>query len=104
MRISRFTVGVLAVATLAATSLAACSSSKSGGGEKAPKGTQLSTLGNGEGKLNIIVWAGYAEDGTDDPKVDWVHPFEQQTGCKVNAKIGNTSDEMVQLMKSGQYD
>src|SRR6266702_5622455 len=104
MRISRFTVGVLAVATLAATSLAACSSSKSGGGEKAPKGTQLSAMGNGEGKLNLIVWAGYAEDGTDDPKVDWVHPFEQQTGCKVNAKIGNTSDEMVQLMKSGQYD
>src|SRR6266536_1511117 len=104
MRITRFAVGVLAVATLAATSLAACSSSKSGGGEKAPKGTQLSSLGNGEGKLNIIVWAGYAEDGTDDPKVDWVHPFEQQTGCKVNAKIGNTSDEMVQLMKSGQYD
>jgi putative spermidine/putrescine transport system substrate-binding protein len=104
MRISRFTVGVLAVATLAATTLAACSSSKSGGGEKAPKGTQLSSVGNGEGKLNIIVWAGYAEDGTDDPKVDWVHPFEQQTGCKVNAKIGNTSDEMVQLMKSGQYD
>ncbi len=104
MRISRFAVGVLAVATLAATSLAACSSSKSGGGEKAPKGTQLSSVGNGEGKLNIIVWAGYAEDGTDDPKVDWVHPFEQQTGCKVNAKIGNTSDEMVQLMKSGQYD
>ncbi len=104
MRITRFAVGVLAVATLAATSLAACSSSKSGGGEKAPKGTQLSSVGNGEGKLNIIVWAGYAEDGTDDPKVDWVHPFEQQTGCKVNAKIGNTSDEMVQLMKSGQYD
>ena len=25
----------------------------------------------------------------------------QQTGCKVNVKIGNTSDEMVQLMKTG---
>jgi putative spermidine/putrescine transport system substrate-binding protein len=104
MGISRFTVGVLAVATLAATSLAACSSSKSGGGEKAPKGTQLAAVGNGEGKLNLIVWAGYAEDGTDDPKVDWVHPFEQQTGCKVNAKIAGTSDEMVTLMKTGQYD
>ena len=33
-----------------------------------------------------------------------MHPFEQQTGCKVNVKIGNTSDEMVQLMKTGQYD
>ena len=104
MRISRFGVGVLAVATLATTSLAACSSSKSSGGEKVPKGTEQSSVGTGEGKLNIIAWAGYAEDGTNDPKVDWVHPFEQQTGCKVNVKIGNTSDEMVQLMKTGSYD
>jgi putative spermidine/putrescine transport system substrate-binding protein len=64
----------------------------------------LNTLGKGEGALNIIVWAGYAEDGSDDKTVDWVHPFEQQTGCKVNAKVGNTSDEMVTLMKTGQYD
>ena len=33
-----------------------------------------------------------------------MHPFEKQTGCKVNVKVGNTSDEMVQLMKTGQYD
>ena len=33
-----------------------------------------------------------------------MHPFEQQTGCKVNVKVGNTSDEMVQLMQTGQYD
>jgi putative spermidine/putrescine transport system substrate-binding protein len=62
------------------------------------------TLGTGEGELNIIAWAGYAENGSNDPKVNWVGPFEQQTGCKVNVKIGNTSDEMVQLMKTGQYD
>src|SRR5262249_58735715 len=29
---------------------------------------------------------------------------EQQTGCSVHVKIGNTSDEMVALMKTGQYD
>src|SRR3978361_1810578 len=62
------------------------------------------TLGKGEGQLNIIAWAGYAEDGSNDKTVDWVHPFEQQTGCKVNVKVGNTSDEMVTLMKTGQYD
>ena len=33
-----------------------------------------------------------------------MHPFEQQTGCQVHVKIGNTSDEMVQLMRTGQYD
>ena len=55
-------------------------------------------------QLNIIAWAGYAEDGTNDKTVDWVTPFEKQTGCQVNVKIGNTSDEMVTLMKTGQYD
>jgi putative spermidine/putrescine transport system substrate-binding protein len=62
------------------------------------------SLGKGEGQVNVVAWAGYAEDGSDDPKVDWVHPFEKQTGCKVNVKIANTSDEMVTLMHSGQYD
>jgi putative spermidine/putrescine transport system substrate-binding protein len=62
------------------------------------------TLGAGEGRLNIIAWAGYAEDGSTDPKVDWVTPFEKRTGCQVNVKVGNTSDEMVTLMRTGQYD
>ena len=31
-------------------------------------------------------------------------PFEKATGCKVNVKVANTSDEMVTLMKTGQYD
>jgi putative spermidine/putrescine transport system substrate-binding protein len=62
------------------------------------------SLGAGEGELNLINWAGYAEDGSDDKSVDWVHPFEKATGCTVHDKIGNTSDEMVQLMKTGQYD
>ncbi|GAA2780199.1 ABC transporter substrate-binding protein [Mycolicibacterium pallens] len=87
--------------------VAACSSSNNsgGGGTTAPpKMEPLSALGNGEGQLNLIAWAGYAENGTNDPKVNWVGPFEQQTGCKVNVKIGNTSDEMVQLMRTGQYD
>ena len=63
-----------------------------------------SSVGTGEGQLNIVAWAGYAEDGTNDKSVDWVTPFEQQTGCKVNVKVANTSDEMVTLMKTGQYD
>src|SRR5262249_51255858 len=93
-----------AVAIAAALCLvAACSSSKSGG-EKLPNIPVQKSVGAGEGALNIIAWAGYAEDGSDDKKVDWVHPFEQQTGCSVHVKIGNTSDEMVALMKTGQYD
>ena len=64
----------------------------------------LCAVGNGEGQLNIIAWAGYAEDGSNDKAVDWVTPFEQKTGCQVNVKLGNTSDEMIQLMRTGQYD
>ena len=31
-------------------------------------------------------------------------PFEKQSGCQTNVKIGNTSDEMVTLMRTGDYD
>ena len=61
-------------------------------------------LGEGEGEVNLIAWAGYVEDGSTDPAVDWVSDFEADTGCQVNVKIGNSSDEMVQLMQTGEYD
>jgi putative spermidine/putrescine transport system substrate-binding protein len=57
--------------------------------------------GPGEGALNIIIWAGYAEDGSTTKEYDWVHAFETASGCKVQSKIGNTSDEMVTLLRSG---
>jgi putative spermidine/putrescine transport system substrate-binding protein len=65
---------------------------------------ELTELGEPEGELNLIGWAGYAEDGSTDPKVDWVTDFEKETGCEVTFKVGGTSDEMVELMESGQYD
>jgi putative spermidine/putrescine transport system substrate-binding protein len=80
--------------------LAACSSSKTGGNiseRKVPNIPVAASVGAGEGQLNIIVWAGYAEQ-------QWVKPFEQASGCQTNVKLGNTSDQMVSLMKSGQYD
>jgi putative spermidine/putrescine transport system substrate-binding protein len=70
-----------------------------------PKGAQMPTqLGAGEGQVDLIAWAGYVEDGKTDPKVDWVSSFTKATGCKVNVTLGNTSDEMVTLMKSGKHD
>ena len=111
MRVTLGPVGTALAATAAAAVVVACSSSsKSSGpaqgasGQKPPTVPIAASVGAGEGALNIIAWAGYAESGQNDPKVDWVHPFEKQTGCKVNVKIGNTSDEMVQLMRTGQYD
>src|SRR5215813_5093370 len=74
------------------------------GGISPPNIPKLSALGPGEGAVNIVSWAGYVEDGSNDKTVDWVHSFEQKTGCKVNNKIAGTSDEMVTLMSSGDYD
>jgi putative spermidine/putrescine transport system substrate-binding protein len=93
--------------TLAACAalVVACSSSQSGGGgQTPPKMEPLSAVGQGEGALNLIAWAGYVENGSNDKTVDWVTPFEKATGCKVNTTIGNTSDEMLKLMRTGQYD
>jgi putative spermidine/putrescine transport system substrate-binding protein len=60
--------------------------------------------GDFEGEVNVVAWAGYVERGETDPAVDWVTGFEAETGCKVNVKTGNSSDEMVQLMNTGEYD
>jgi len=81
--------------------IAGCGSSNNNGGSSTEA---QKSIGPGEGKLNIICWAGYCEDGTITKGVDWVSPFEQETGCQVNVKIGDTSDQMVDLMRTGQYD
>ncbi len=47
---------------------------------RGPEGA-LTELGEGEGEVNLIAWAGYVEDGSTDPEVDWVTPFEEATGC-----------------------
>lgn len=61
-------------------------------------------LANAEGEVNIVAWAGYIENGSTDPAYDWVTPFSDMTGCAVNVTNGETSDQMVQLMQSGEYD
>jgi putative spermidine/putrescine transport system substrate-binding protein len=102
----RLGLAMTACAVLVSAMTTACSGSKPGNdsGTAPPKIEPLGSVGNGEGQLNLIAWAGYAENGSNDPKVDWVTPFEKASGCKVNVKVGNTSDEMVQLMRTGQYD
>ena len=94
---------VMAAVSAAALVLAGCGSSNSSS-SGLPKVDMLKELGNGEGQVNIVAWAGYVENGSTDPKVDWVTDFEKSTGCKVNVKNGATSDDMVALMKTGEYD
>ncbi len=78
--------------------------SESQGGFTAPDVPMAEELGDTEGSLSVLAWPGYAEDGSTDKTVDWVTPFEQETGCQVDVKYFGTSDEAVSLMKSGQYD
>jgi putative spermidine/putrescine transport system substrate-binding protein len=81
----------LIVASLAAL-LTAC-----GSGSTSRNSHTLQSLGKPEGQLNLIEWPGYVAP-------QWVKPFEAQTGCQVHSKDAGTSDEMVQLMRTGQYD
>src|SRR3954464_12194860 len=74
------------------------------GGFPPPDVPMKKSLGAGEGQVNILAWPGYAEDGTNDKTVDWVTPFEKKTGCQANVKYFGTSDEALNLMKTGEYD
>jgi putative spermidine/putrescine transport system substrate-binding protein len=64
----------------------------------------LDSLGESEGSVSILAWPGYVEDGTNDPAIDWTSSFEEATGCQVTVKTYGTSDEAVNLMKTGEYD
>jgi len=100
-------IAAWAVFALLVGGLAVVAAGCGGGDDGGSASTEIEGLGSTleeiqanaktEGAVNLIGWAGYLED-------DWVKPFEEQSGCKVNAKIGTTSDEMVTLMRSGNYD
>ncbi|MFF2272745.1 ABC transporter substrate-binding protein [Agromyces sp. NPDC058136] len=92
------TVG-LAIASVAL--LTACGTSGGGGDSGGDAATELGEM---EGQLSVLAWPGYAEDGSNDPAVDWVSPFEEETGCEVTVKTFGTSDEAVNLFKTGEYD
>lgn len=91
------TVGI-AIASIAVLTACGTQSGGTGGGEAATE------LGEMEGQVSILAWPGYVEDGSNDPAVDWVSSFEEETGCMVASKTYGTSDEAVNLMKSGDYD
>lgn len=94
MKKVRATFAVLAAMTLV---VAACSKSTTtgGGGTSSGGGPKIiDSIGAGEGHLSLIAWPGYTQKS-------WVDPFVAETGCKVTIKYGNTSDQMVNLMRQG---
>ncbi len=68
-------------AAIAAIAVGACSGGAAARRRRRPAPT---SIGPGEGELNLVIWTGYAERGASDPAYDWVTPFETETGCKVN--------------------
>jgi putative spermidine/putrescine transport system substrate-binding protein len=108
LRIRSWRIGAALCITLVV--MAACGSSGSSspttGGGSGGLGTPpeqnasvLTTIGKGEGHLNIVAWEGYAQP-------EWVTPYEKATGCQVHAVYAGSSSEMVSLMSSSgnQYD
>ncbi len=87
---------------LLAAFLAACTGGT--GTTEEAAGGPMTSIGDGEGEVSIVAWAGYIERGETVPDFDWVTSFEADTGCKVNVKVAATSDEMVALMNEGGFD
>lgn len=94
---------LIAPAVLAAMTLlvAGCSGGGAQSGEglslDVPDVPMLEELGEGEGSVDIVAWSGFVEPA-------WSDAFTEQTGCVVNRRVAGTSDEMVTLMRSGEYD
>jgi putative spermidine/putrescine transport system substrate-binding protein len=101
MKIAR----IASLAAAAALVVAACSSGSTPAPSAGP--TPIASLGSPEGqKINVLAWPGYVEDGSYDPTVDWVTPFETETGCDVTVQTFGTSDEAYSLFTTNpeQFD
>ena len=108
-RVGRQALTMAAAGAAIALVVSACGTSDSGGGgstgpAQPPALSAQQTLGAGEGEVNILAWAGYAEDGSTDPTVDWVTPFTAATGCKANVQVADSSDSMFEKMGTGDFD
>ncbi len=96
---------ILMIALLVLTlALAACVAPLPSSAPAADTSGPMTAIGEGEGEVSIVAWAGYIERGETDAAFDWVTDFEAETGCTVNVKVAATSDEMVALMNEGGFD
>jgi len=92
----------LAVISLLSASVLILSGCSSGGDGSSlsidvPDIPMHEAMGDYEGQLNIVNWSGFVEPA-------WTDEFTANTGCKVNPRVAGTSDEMVTLMRTGNYD
>ena len=86
-RVLGWGAAALAVGALALVAAGCGSSSKSSSGGTTTNGLNLPTsIGKGEGALNLIEWPYYS-----DPS--FAKQFESQTGCKIHRKDAGSSNE-----------
>ncbi len=98
MKLTKNASSALALSAASLLVLTGCAS-----GDSASSG-MIQELGDSETAVSILAWPGYVEDGSNDPATDWTSSFEEATGCQVTVKTYGTSDEAVNLMKTGEYD
>ena len=67
-------------------------------------GESVKGLPPAENRLDLVAYPGYAEAGGDDPRVNWVTPFVQATGCRVHVRTVRSSTELLDAVAHGQYD
>lgn len=95
----RILAAPLAVAAALSLVLTGCATGETQSGLQidVPDVPMIEELGDFENELNIVAWSGFVEP-------EWSDKFTADTGCKVNRKVAASSDEMVQLMRTGEYD
>ncbi|MFM7014622.1 MAG: ABC transporter substrate-binding protein [Actinomycetota bacterium] len=98
MKLTKSASSVIGLAAISLLVLSGCAASDSG------DNGMIQELGDNEDGISILAWPGYVEDGSNDPAYDWTSSFEEATGCEVTVKTYGTSDEAVNLMKTGEYD
>jgi putative spermidine/putrescine transport system substrate-binding protein len=91
--------GVAALSLAGLLVVAACSSDQEEPSVVEPV-IVLDEVGESEGELNLLAFAGYVEDGSSDPEFDWVTPFQRRTGCAVRVRYADSGDEMLRLLST----
>jgi putative spermidine/putrescine transport system substrate-binding protein len=91
--------GLLGLVTALAIAAAGCGGDDGGGSVEGLGGSleEIQEQAREEGQVNLVIWAGYADKS-------WADAFTQQTGCTVNTKDGASSDDMIDLISTGEYD
>lgn len=95
MRRARF----LVVCLLPASLLTACEGDEAAPPTPRGPAATFDDIGDPEGALRLLAFAGYAEDGSSDPEFDWVLPFQEATGCAVDVRYVDSGAEIVQLLE-----